>query len=423
MEARGRICLITPGHLSTNPRLVKEADALSTAGYDVSVISTRFLEWADKHDASFRSRPWNSAARIPFGPLAPAAIRAKQVARQRMARAALAAGFARDIVREADWHHVAPDLTAATLEVKADLYIAHYPAALPAAAKAAARHGARYAFDAEDFHLGDLPDLPEHNTVRARLRAIEARYLPGAAFVTAAAPGIADAYVDAYAIARPTPILNVFPLSHAPETATSAGTAEPGPSLYWLSQTIGPGRGLETAVAAIATCPTRPHLYLRGRPTPGFIEHLKQCAGAPEAASRIHVLDIAAPHDMVRLAAAFDLGLVAETSETRNRALCLSNKLFTYLLAGVPPLISDTPGQRAFARSACLEELVYPIGDDAALAQRLDAILSSPSRLAGLRRACFDLGQTSYNWEIESQALLDIVARTVGMRAAARSHA
>ena len=28
-----RVCLLTPGHLSTNPRLVKEADALANAGY------------------------------------------------------------------------------------------------------------------------------------------------------------------------------------------------------------------------------------------------------------------------------------------------------------------------------------------------------------------------------------------------------
>jgi hypothetical protein len=35
--------LVTPGHLSTNPRLVKEADALAAAGYQVSVVSARFI--------------------------------------------------------------------------------------------------------------------------------------------------------------------------------------------------------------------------------------------------------------------------------------------------------------------------------------------------------------------------------------------
>ena len=34
-----RICLISPGHLTSNPRLVKEADALTEAGHVVVVIS------------------------------------------------------------------------------------------------------------------------------------------------------------------------------------------------------------------------------------------------------------------------------------------------------------------------------------------------------------------------------------------------
>ena len=35
----GRICIVTPGHLASNPRVVKEADALHAAGYDVSVVA------------------------------------------------------------------------------------------------------------------------------------------------------------------------------------------------------------------------------------------------------------------------------------------------------------------------------------------------------------------------------------------------
>ena len=54
-----RICLVTSGHLSTNPRLVKEADALFSAGYEVSIISSRFIEWADKADSEFNKRSWH----------------------------------------------------------------------------------------------------------------------------------------------------------------------------------------------------------------------------------------------------------------------------------------------------------------------------------------------------------------------------
>ena len=383
---------------------------MSAAGYDVSVICTSFLDWAVQHDASFERRPWRIAARIPFGPLAPPAIRIKQVVRQRAARLGLAIGFGSTAVREAEWHPASPDITAAAIDVKADLYIAHYPAALPAAAKSAARHGALYAFDAEDFHLGDLPDLPEHQHERRRLRAIEGAYLPGAAYVTAASPGIADAYAKEYGVTRPSVILNVFPLSHAPASATPRGTAEPGPSLYWFSQTIGPDRGIETAVAAIGQAQSRPHLYLRGRPVPGYIDHLRSSASSSEVAARIHVLPIESPERMERLAAHYDLGLVAETGYSQNRAICLTNKLFSFLLAGLPPMISATPGQQAFACNCGLDDLVYEIDDAEMLASRMDEVLKSPDRLASLRAQCFALGQERYNWEKESEVLVDCVA-------------
>ena len=93
-------------------------------------------------------------------------------------------------------------LLGAALRTSADIYIAHYPAALPAAAIAARRNGAIYAYDAEDFHPGDWPNDPAYDAERRSLRRIEGRYLPFSAYVSAAAPGIAEAYADALLASR-----------------------------------------------------------------------------------------------------------------------------------------------------------------------------------------------------------------------------
>jgi hypothetical protein len=222
---RCRICLITPGHLSTNPRLVKEADALTDAGYEVDVISGDFMEWGRRQDRTYASRPWRLSAALTFGPLSPPARRVWQALRQKIARAAVGWGANNRAIAEAAWHPIATELIAAAKRVKADLYVAHYTAALPAAAKAAIAHKSKYAFDAEDFHPGEPPAGPEHETERQLIRSIEGRYLPGAVYVTASSPGIADAYMDAYGIARPVVLLNVFPRSHAPAATTPCGTA------------------------------------------------------------------------------------------------------------------------------------------------------------------------------------------------------
>ena len=290
----------------------------------------------------------------------------------------------------------------------ADLYIAHYPAALPAAAAAARRHASAFAYDAEDFHLGDWPDGPAHDGARRLIRQIEARHLPECAYLTAASPGIADAYAAAYGGARPHVVLNAFPRSHAPAGPSAQGIVRPGPSVYWFSQVIGPNRGLETAVRAVAASGSRPHLYLRGTPAAGFAATLAELARASGLVDRLHILPPEAPDAMERIAAGYDVGLCGEPGHTRNNALALSNKLFSYLLAGVPPLLSATPAHAAFAAEAGLDAQVYPIDDHAALSCRLDDLLGDPARLAAARAEAWRLGRV-YSWEREAEILLRLV--------------
>lgn len=404
------VCLITPGHLSTNPRTVKEADALAAAGHQVHVVSCRYSAWGEEADASFAGRSWTCHAPAAFGPRAGFATRIRQKLRRGAWRALIRAGAPAPLSGlAAAQHDAGPDLASAASKVKADLYIAHYVAALPAAARAAERHGARFAFDAEDFHPGDLPDRPEHAFERRLIAAIESTLLPRCAYVSAASPGIADAYAETYGLPAPTVVLNVFPIAQAPDAPTVGGTASPGPSVYWFSQTIGPDRGLECAVRALARCASRPHLHLRGQPAAGYAETLAALAEAEGVADRLHLLPPSAPKDMERLAAPYDLGFVGETGATRNRRIALTNKQFTYLLAGLPSVMSDIPAHRAFAADAPGATTLYPVDDPDALARAWDDLLGDPERLARARAAAFELGRRRFNWDLEQATLVRLV--------------
>jgi hypothetical protein len=118
---------------------------------------------------------------------------------------------------------------------------------------------------------------------------------------------------------------------------------------------------------------------------------------------------------MERLAAGYDVGLCGEPGYTKNNSIALSNKLFSFILAGVPPLMSDTPAQSAFAAEAGLNRFVYPIDDAAALANLLDRLLGAPDQLAAARAKVWQLGQRQYNWERERIALLDAVNSTAAI--------
>ncbi len=408
-----KICIISPGHLSTNPRLVKEADALAEAGHEVSVIIADFLPWARDKDLSFGGKPWRITAKLPFGPYAPFVTRVKQVLRHNPARWLAKQGIGPKFMLEAAAHPITEGLTAAACKTPADLYIAHYVAALPAAAAAARRHATLYAYDAEDFHMGDWPEDPAFEFERHLVREIEGRYIPGCAYVTAASPMIAEALVETYAIETPQVVLNVFPRSQAPAKPKTRGSIATEPSIYWFSQTIGPNRGLECAVRAIGLSVHCPHLYLRGTPVAGYLSKLEKLAGESGAEGRVHFLPPSEPEQMEILAAEYDLGLCGEPGHTRNNRRALANKLFSFLLAGLPPLMSATPAQHRFVTEAGFPELVYPIDNAQALAKLIDRLLGAPDQLATLRERMWCLGQERYNWEREGELVKNLVARTL----------
>jgi glycosyltransferase involved in cell wall biosynthesis len=402
-----RICIVSPGALASNPRVVKEASALAESGHEVTAIAVRTLDFVDRGDEVLLANAAWHAKRLDFRQRG-TGWRMCRVAQLLEEMAFSATGFGRFADRSIS--PFTPRLISAATAVAADLYIAHYPAALPAAVIAAQMHRARYAYDAEDFHLGDWPDTLQYEPQRRLLRAVEGRHLPNCAYITAASPGIADAYAGAYDIVRPTVVLNVFPRAEAPAAPTAAGTVAPGSSIYWFSQTIGPDRGLEVAVLAIGRARTRPHLYLRGSPAAGFVERLRSIASSVNAADRLHILASESPREMVRLASGYDVGLSSETGHTLNRRIALNNKLFTSILAGLPVLLSDIPAHRDFAAEAGSAVRLYAVDSTEALAAAMDILLGDPSMLADARRAAFRLAQTRFNWEIEKTTLLDRVA-------------
>jgi hypothetical protein len=400
--------LITPGHLATNPRIVKEADALSEAGYGVTVVAADFLDWAHHADAEFADRAWHVERKVSFGPRAPIERYLKQTIRRKTCRALTRMIGPNRFLIDRALHPAAPELVEAALSIPAELYIAHYTAALPAAAAAANRFGTFYAFDAEDFHLGALPEDAEYAVDRTLIRVIEEDLLRNCVYLTAASPGIADAYVATYGLREPTVLLNVFPRANAPTSPTPAGTASPRPSVYWFSQTIGRNRGLEVAVEAISISVARPYLYLRGTLAAGFGDVLETLSRRHGVADKLRLLEPEPPSAMEQLASQYDVGLVSEIGETQNHRIALSNKIFTYLLAGIPVVASSIPAHAPFDGLHGAVKL-YDTLNPHAMARALDSLLLNPRQLARARRRAWGLGQDRFNWDIEKQILLSLI--------------
>ena len=407
MSTSAALCLITPGHVASTPRLVKNADALAAAGYRVHVVCGRHFPPADRLDSEIFTRARWTHTRVELG--GAAAVPAKVLGRaaRLLARAGASPAFLAARIHQP----LVGALAAAAAQVPADLYFGHCLAGLPAAAGAARRCGRPYGFDAEDFHDAETAEATADPAEAAARRRIQSDLIPGCAVFTAASPLIAQAYARAYG-REPLPLLNVFPLAEGPPAPAAPAPVAPGrpARLYWFSQTVGAGRGLEAMAEVIGLMRTPAELHLRGFVDAAYAAELEARAARAGAPGRIRFLAPAPSAEMARLAAGFDLGLSTEESSPPNRDLCLTNKVFVYLLAGLPQLLSDTAAQSALAPELGAAALLGRLADPAGIARRLDAFFADPAGVAAARTEAWRLARERFCWDLEQRRLLQAVA-------------
>jgi hypothetical protein len=181
------VCLVTPGHVASNPRLVKEANALHLAGFQVRVVAGDYMAEMRPLDATvLKTVGWRCSQ-----------VRIRSTLRH-VVNTALHRGARRGVTRIrtltlATWANssMSHALGTAASSEPADLYVGHNLPALPAVAVAARRWGTRFGFDAEDDHIGELDPVATKRTDLVARRLIERSLIPRCAHLTAASPGIA----------------------------------------------------------------------------------------------------------------------------------------------------------------------------------------------------------------------------------------
>lgn len=417
-----RICLITPGHLASTPRIVKEAEALTAAGYDVHLVSSSHHAPAEPLDLPILRRATWRNIRVPTvaGPRAfLRRLRRRWLRKFRPASEELSLSQALLLQ-----HPGLPQLVSAAVATGADFFYGHCVAGLAAAAQAAACCRVGYGFDAEDFHEAETVEVERDSFERAIVHRIVGAYLGGAKLLTAAAPLIAGEYARCHGVLMEV-VLNVFPLRDGPEAPAPVrriSAADPA-RLYWFSQTIGPGRGLERILALMARMRTPVRLELRGSVATGYAAHLRALAQRTGLVDAVEFLPSASPDEMVRLAAGADLGLSIEEAQPRNRDLCLTNKIFVYLLAGIPQVLSRTTAQAAFAQEMGNAGLLMDLEKTKIAASRLDEFLQDEPRVCAARATAWKLAREHYCWEVEGVRLVNSFHRTIAAAEPATSAA
>ncbi|PNW37196.1 UNVERIFIED_CONTAM: hypothetical protein BEN50_16200 [Euhalothece sp. KZN 001] len=158
------------------------------------------------------------------------------------------------------------------------------------------------------------------------------------------------------------------------------------------------GRGIENMLSAFQDPRVFHHLLIMGS---GFLYSEVQLAMT--ACSRIHYLNPVPPSQVLEYVVGADIGISLVEDIALSYCYCLPNKLFEYLLSGLPVLVSDLTDQKSL-----VEQYQAGCVTDTAPQSIVDVLSSISREKYEQLKSGLDERTQNLDWEYEAQELLKI---------------
>ncbi|MBD2325346.1 glycosyltransferase [Alkalinema sp. FACHB-956] len=413
-----RILILIGGHLCTAPRPQKEAAALAAAGHEVLVAGIWFdPKLCDRDRELMANQSWKFQPILDFRGLT-IGQKLQRLGIRLQAKVARSLYQKFQMTLPALLGYGAPAMLRFAKTYWADLTIVHSEAGLWVGQQLQ-QQGYTVGVDFEDWFSEDL--LPSAKAQRpiAWIQSLEASLARNCQYCLTPSQAMAQAMANAYQSPTPTAIYNafssLFPAAYKNLTARNSQISSSEqqahdrqdfatPSLHWFSQTIGPGRGLETLLAALPKVQAPIQIHLRGNCPAVYRDWLM--AQVPEGwHDRLFIHETVANSALPWRIAEHDIGLALETTTIPSRDLTVTNKLFQYLQAGLAVIATDTAGQREVLQAHPQAGQLIPSDDPIALAQAINTWAQQPEQLAIAKQAAIQAGR-AIDWETQIPQLL-----------------
>lgn len=463
--ARGavRVLMLVENDVVADTRVQKEAFALARAGLDVTVlgvaggterfegrlgpcrlvrvpVGTEAAEaWAQRRGARRRIRripqrarrvsirirlPWRRArrVRIPAGARADTAFGAAQRAAWRAVdRAAGKTGWG------TSWRTYLPEVRdferafgPVVDEIDPDVIHAHDVRTVgvaQGACEAARRRGrdVRWIYDAHEY-VGGL-SLYGRRTKRSVMAwaSLEREFIRHADRVITVSPEIATELQRCYGLTRrPSVVLNI-PAAATDRTDTRLdlrarlGLPAEVPLLVYSGK-VTAARGVQTAVEALTLLPEA-HLAVVSVPhtQTHAVRLLAEWAEELKVSDRTHLLDPVPPSEVVEFLSSASVGLIP-LLHFGSHEMALTNKLFEYLHAHLPVVVSDCRAQKRFVEDFRVGR-AFPAEDASALAAAVRAVLAErEAHVAAITPQLLE----EYSWSRQERSLRDVYRDLLG---------
>ncbi|MFD2917447.1 glycosyltransferase family protein [Psychroserpens luteus] len=396
------ICIFTQSPLVAAPRVVKEANVYAQTGHRVIVYSLWYDAQILEKDRKLLHKSISYKAGVDllnYGGFISKYIRVKRK-------------LARLFVKHTGVSTVAAlgyDFTSyleKLLVEDADLYIGHEEMSM-ALCRALITKGKIVAFDFEDWHSKDL--LPQDRLYRPirLLENLEYFLLTKAKYTYTTSKALANSMANNYDAISPKVVYNSF-LSSDRKTIDQLSKDRlhhTKPSLYWFSQVISEGRGLELLCEALHLTTTPLELHLRGRILETYHKKLKSLL--PSHVS-LHIHEVVPAQELISRIAEHDIGIAFEETTPESRDYTITNKVFHYLQAGIAILATNTKGQ-AEIKALAPEAVCLMDRDPQHIAATIEMLLTQPQKLKDMKAASWQAGQEIFAFENEALKLNEFV--------------
>jgi glycosyltransferase involved in cell wall biosynthesis len=402
------ILILIGAHICTAPRPQKEADTLAEAGHNVTIGGFWFDPELVKRDRTLiDNKKWRFEPIIDFQPTRKInnfVIRVRsRIAQEKFKRLGI---FSPDLLG-----YGATAMLEFARNTKADLTIVHSESGLWVGSQLL-NEGFKVGVDFEDWFSEDL--LLEARAIRpiSQLKILEGRLARDCKYCLTTSHALAEALSNAYSSPKPTVIYNAFSWSERSKIDTLNLDRKDLniPSLHWFSQTIGPGRGLETLLQSLISIKIPLEIHLRGNYPESSRQWLEPLI-PNEWLDRIFIHPTVPNGELLSRIAEHDIGLALECNDIPSRNLTVTNKLFQYLQAGVAVIATDTSGQKEILSQHPEIGQLIPNSDPIALGEAINDLLANPLALTAMKKSALIAAQNKLSWESQQQTILDLIEK------------
>jgi glycosyltransferase involved in cell wall biosynthesis len=378
------VCMHVLGAARNDRRVMREATALAEAGYAVSIVDIE----GQRHQPVEEELHGICVKHI----LMPASFMATRFTRWALFRAA----------------HLLFLGALRLLQTPADIYHAHDVAGLPACYIAARLRRKLLIFDAHERPL-DEPSNELFHRMEPLLAYLLARLVARCAGIITVSPPILEELRSRYGIPMVSLVRNVLPYRTVPKSDRLRQLLGLGPEVriaLYQGHLQPLDRGLETLIRSAAFLEPNIVIVMMGKGYGTIKSEFEALIASEGVADRVKIIPPVPYEELLEWTASADLGLIVYPPDfSLIVLLCLPNKLFEYLMAGLPVLASQLDAVAEVVTTYDVGQIL-PALAPTDISAAIRSMLADADALARIRRNALDAAQRDLCWEKESQRLI-----------------